>query len=493
MKSTSSWPSRQTSRYSGFVVRTTVVVRVRAGLRDHRRDDVRLVARRAGDQEVGLRDARRREHAPAGAVPLDRGDVVALRERREALLVEVDHGQLVLVVERLDDRRSDLAGADDEDLHRGEVTAPRSSDPVAIVRAREVAARTRLRRRPRRRVRGRRLDAAGRSRAASRRARSRAASRSRSSSPARRASRAGSTSSSRAAGSTCCRTAGGGLAPLLDIRGIVTAGGEQGLLGLAFHPSYPKVRKLYVQYTARNGSTKVVEYRTNGNRATRAAAALLERRPVRQPQRRHARLRPERPALLHDGRRRRRRRPREPRAEHALALRQAALDQRRHEGAQDRGARPPQRLALLVRPRERRPLHRRRRPGRRSRRSTTCRPRAPGSRTTAGTSTRAARRSRTSRSAPASSCSRSRSTATATAARSRAATSTAARTPRCAAATSTATTAAATSGASSSSGGKATGLRRERFKIESVTSFGQDNAGELYAVSHGGTIYRLTP
>ena len=27
MKSTSSWPSRQTSRYSGFVVRTTVVVR----------------------------------------------------------------------------------------------------------------------------------------------------------------------------------------------------------------------------------------------------------------------------------------------------------------------------------------------------------------------------------------------------------------------------------------------------------------------------------
>ncbi len=43
------------------------------------------------------------------------------------------------------------------------------------------------------------------------------------------------------------------------------------------------------------------------------------------------------------------------------------------------------------------------------------------------------------------------------------------------------------------SGGKATALRRERFKIESVTSFGQDNAGELYGVSHGGTIYRLTP
>ena len=42
-------------------------------------------------------------------------------------------------------------------------------------------------------------------------------------------------------------------------------------------------------------------------------------------------------------------------------------------------------------------------------------------------------------------------------------------------------------------GGKATGLRREAFKIESLTSFGEDIAGELYAVSHGGTIYRLTP
>ena len=57
--------------------------------------------------------------------------------------------------------------------------------------------------------------------------------------------------------------------PLLDIRRIVNDGGsEQGLLGLAFHPSYPNVRKLYVQYTANDGSTKVVEYRSNGTRAT---------------------------------------------------------------------------------------------------------------------------------------------------------------------------------------------------------------------------------
>ena len=94
---------------------------VRAGLRDHRRDDVRLVARRARDQEVGLGDPSLGQDAAAGAVALQRGDVVALRDRGQPLLVEVDHGQLVLVVERLDDRRADLAGADDEDLHRRRV------------------------------------------------------------------------------------------------------------------------------------------------------------------------------------------------------------------------------------------------------------------------------------------------------------------------------------------------------------------------------------
>jgi len=68
-------------------------------------------------------------------------------------------------------------------------------------------------------------------------------------------------------------------APFLDIRNLVTAGGEQGLLGLAFHPSYPKVRKLYVQYTARDGSTKVVEYRTNGTRASAPRLLFSSRDP----------------------------------------------------------------------------------------------------------------------------------------------------------------------------------------------------------------------
>ena len=42
-------------------------------------------------------------------------------------------------------------------------------------------------------------------------------------------------------------------------------------------------------------------------------------------------------------------------------------------------------------------------------------------------------------------------------------------------------------------GGKARGLRREPFKVEGLTSFGEDTAGELYAVAHGGSVYRLTP
>jgi glucose/arabinose dehydrogenase len=56
-------------------------------------------------------------------------------------------------------------------------------------------------------------------------------------------------------------------APFLDIRNLVTSGGEQGLLGLAFHPNYQRNRRFYVQYTDNGGDTRVVEYRSNGTRA----------------------------------------------------------------------------------------------------------------------------------------------------------------------------------------------------------------------------------
>ena len=53
----------------------------------------------------------------------------------------------------------------------------------------------------------------------------------------------------------------------LDIRGQVVAGGEQGLLGLAFDPKYGTNRFIYVNYTDTKGDTRIVRYRTNGTRA----------------------------------------------------------------------------------------------------------------------------------------------------------------------------------------------------------------------------------
>jgi glucose/arabinose dehydrogenase len=47
----------------------------------------------------------------------------------------------------------------------------------------------------------------------------------------------------------------------LNLSGIVTAGGEQGLLGLAFHPSYARNGRFFVYYTDRSGDQRVVEYR----------------------------------------------------------------------------------------------------------------------------------------------------------------------------------------------------------------------------------------
>jgi len=63
----------------------------------------------------------------------------------------------------------------------------------------------------------------------------------------------------------------------LDIRDRVLAGGEQGLLGLAFHPGYAKNRRFYVDYTDRNGDTNVVEYRSNaaGTAAIRPSARRI--------------------------------------------------------------------------------------------------------------------------------------------------------------------------------------------------------------------------
>jgi len=52
--------------------------------------------------------------------------------------------------------------------------------------------------------------------------------------------------------------------PFLDLRSKVQAGGEQGLLGLAFAPDYATSRTFVVDYTDRNGDTRVVRYRSDG-------------------------------------------------------------------------------------------------------------------------------------------------------------------------------------------------------------------------------------
>jgi uncharacterized repeat protein (TIGR01451 family) len=47
--------------------------------------------------------------------------------------------------------------------------------------------------------------------------------------------------------------------PFLDITGVVTGGGERGLLGLAFHPDYPATPYFYVHYTCAAGSVSCAD------------------------------------------------------------------------------------------------------------------------------------------------------------------------------------------------------------------------------------------
>jgi glucose/arabinose dehydrogenase len=59
--------------------------------------------------------------------------------------------------------------------------------------------------------------------------------------------------------------------PFLDLSAKVSKGGEQGLLGLAFHPSYKTNGRFYVNYTDTAGDTVVAEYRRSSTSPDRAA------------------------------------------------------------------------------------------------------------------------------------------------------------------------------------------------------------------------------
>ncbi len=49
-------------------------------------------------------------------------------------------------------------------------------------------------------------------------------------------------------------------APFLDVSDRISAGGERGLLGLAFHPRFPSNRRFFVNYTDRAGDTHISEF-----------------------------------------------------------------------------------------------------------------------------------------------------------------------------------------------------------------------------------------
>src|SRR5262249_12404887 len=52
--------------------------------------------------------------------------------------------------------------------------------------------------------------------------------------------------------------------PFLDIRSRVTAGGEQGLLSMAFDPNYKKNHRFFVYFNDRSGDVRVFKFRSNG-------------------------------------------------------------------------------------------------------------------------------------------------------------------------------------------------------------------------------------
>lgn len=64
--------------------------------------------------------------------------------------------------------------------------------------------------------------------------------------------------------------------PFLDISGEVgSAGSEQGLLGLAFHPHFKDQPYLYVNYTDVNGNTVIARFQANGDQAEPASEKAL--------------------------------------------------------------------------------------------------------------------------------------------------------------------------------------------------------------------------
>jgi glucose/arabinose dehydrogenase len=63
----------------------------------------------------------------------------------------------------------------------------------------------------------------------------------------------------------------------LDIRSLVVSGGEQGLLSMAFNPHYASNHLFYVSYTNVHGDSRVVRYRSAHGIGVRSSARVLLR------------------------------------------------------------------------------------------------------------------------------------------------------------------------------------------------------------------------
>jgi glucose/arabinose dehydrogenase len=70
--------------------------------------------------------------------------------------------------------------------------------------------------------------------------------------------------------------------PFLDIENLVRSGGEQGLLSIAFHPNYAKNHRFFVYFNDKNGDVRVFEYRSNGTIGLPNTARSLLRVPHRE-------------------------------------------------------------------------------------------------------------------------------------------------------------------------------------------------------------------
>lgn len=73
----------------------------------------------------------------------------------------------------------------------------------------------------------------------------------------------------------------------LDLSARVRTGGEQGLLGVAFHPQFASNRLLYLHYSDRAGNTNVAEFRVNATGTAISPRPLRTLLRVEQPEENH--------------------------------------------------------------------------------------------------------------------------------------------------------------------------------------------------------------